>query len=118
MDSPIFFYLGFSFILMHEMDAIRCHEWRLFPGLGSLNDKSGFMVFTLAHIPLFYFLLAGLLGQQDNTGLIFGLNVFFIAHFVMHLLFLKHKKNEFKDWLSWTLIAGAAFFGLLDILIS
>jgi Family of unknown function (DUF6713) len=113
----MFFYLGFSFILIHEMDAIRCHEWRLFPGLASLNDKSGFMVFTLAHIPLFYFLLVGLLGQQDNTGLIFGLNVFFIAHFAMHLLFLMHKKNEFKDWLSWTLIAGAAFFGLLDILL-
>ncbi len=41
----LFFYLAISFILMHEMDAIRCKEWRIFPLLSMLNDDLGFKVF-------------------------------------------------------------------------
>jgi hypothetical protein len=37
-----FYILGIAFILMHEMDAIRCREWRIFPGLSYIkNDKAG-----------------------------------------------------------------------------
>jgi hypothetical protein len=70
----------------------------------------------LAHIPLFYFLFWGLIGQIDNSKLKYGLDLFFIIHVGLHLLFLKHKKNEFKDWISWTIILSAGVFGLLDIL--
>lgn len=54
MTENIFFYLGLSLLTMHEMDAIRCKEWRIFPGL---------------------------------------------------------------DWISWTIIIGAGFCGLLDLLV-
>jgi L-cystine uptake protein TcyP (sodium:dicarboxylate symporter family) len=100
---------------MHEMDAIRCKEWRIFPGLSLLNDLWGYRFFMLAHIPLFLFLFLGL-SQTENSRLIFGLDVFFIIHVGLHLLFLLHKKNEFKDWISWTIIVMAGVFGLLDIL--
>ena len=115
--SFVFFYLGLSLLVIHEMDAIRCKEWRLFPGLSLVNDRMGFMVFMAAHIPLFIWLFYEL-SQADNQGLILGLDYFFIIHFGLHLLFLMHKRNEFKDWFSWTLITGIAICGVCDILVN
>lgn len=108
-----FYLLGLAFILMHEMDAIRCKEWRIFPGLAFLNDKAGFIAFIFLHIPLFYWIL---IETQINNGQFrIGFDYFLIVHFILHLLFLMHKKNEFKDWISWTIISGAALCGLLDL---
>ncbi|MFN7260031.1 MAG: DUF6713 family protein [Cyclobacteriaceae bacterium] len=116
MNNHFFFYMGLTFILMHEMDAIRCKEWRIFPGLSLLNDVWGYRIFMLAHIPLFFFLFSGL-SQLDSSRLISGLDIFFVIHVGLHLLFLLHKKNEFKDWISWTIILGAGVFGLADLLL-
>lgn len=102
-------------MFMHEMDAIRCREWRIFPGLSLLNDDWGFKVFIVAHIPLFYFLFNGLMAKDTQADFIRGLDIFFIIHFVLHMIFLFHKKNEFKDWISWLIVGGAALFGLLDL---
>ncbi|MEM7040345.1 MAG: DUF6713 family protein, partial [Bacteroidota bacterium] len=49
----IIFHIGLSLIMMHEMDAIRCKEWRIFPGISMLKEQIGFAVFMFAHIPLF-----------------------------------------------------------------
>lgn len=110
-----FFYLGLGLILIHEMDAVRCKEWRIFPGLSVLKDKPGYILFLFAHIPLFVWLLYGL-NSVDNESLITGLDYFFIIHLVLHVLYLGHKKNEFKDWISWTIISGTALCGFVDLL--
>ncbi|GAB4418165.1 MAG: hypothetical protein OHK0039_29340 [Bacteroidia bacterium] len=111
MPDHSFFYLGLSFILLHEMDAVRCREWRIFPGLSLLGERPGFIVFILAHIPLFFWLLYALLSPGDKTALIHGLDTFFVVHLGLHLVFLWHKNNAFTDWLSWTFIVGAALGG-------
>lgn len=41
------FYTGLSFILLHELDAVRCKEWNIFPGLSLLNEKPGKIVFVV-----------------------------------------------------------------------
>ena len=110
-----FFLLGISFILMHEMDAIRCKEWRIFPGLSKLDDRQGLLVFTLAHIPLFYWILSAI--QAGNENLAKGLDIFLIVHILLHLALFRHPKNEFKDWLSWVLIVGAGLCGAIDLLL-
>lgn len=115
MQSHPFFLFGLACILLHEMDAIRCKEWRIFPGISFLKDKPGMIVFTLAHIPLYYFLFRGLAFSENQEGLITGLNYFFIIHLGLHLLFLLHPKNEFKDLLSWAIIGGAAAGGGMDL---
>ena len=117
MPSNFFFYIALSFIILHEMDAIRCREWRIFPLLSRLSDKMGFTIFMLAHIPLFTLLFYGL-GRVDNQVFIKGLNYFFIIHLLLHLLLLKHPKNEFKDWMSWLCIIGAAIFGGVSLLVN
>lgn len=112
----IFFFLGIAFISMHEMDAIRCKEWRIFPGLSLLNDYWGMIVFQLAHIPLFVWVFRAI--YQQNEDFILGFDLFLLVHLFLHILFLSHQKNEFKDWISWSIIMGAALCGMLDYLIA
>jgi hypothetical protein len=113
------FYLALSFIFLHEMDAIRCKEWRIFPILKSLPDKLGMQLFILLHIPIFIWLFYEL---SDISFITFNnfrrnLDVFLIIHVFMHLVVLNTKENQFKDWLSWLLILGAGFWGALDLML-
>ena len=117
MTAHILFYLGLSLLTMHEMDAIRCREWRIFPGLSLLNDKLGHIVFVFLHIPLFFFVFWQLKHSQDLEVFIKGVDIFMIVHVGLHIVFLKHKNNEFKDWISWTIIMGAGLCGLLDLMV-
>jgi len=109
-----FFLLGVTLIFLHEMDAIRCKEWRIFPGLSLLDDRRGFVTFTLAHIPLLFWILHEIKIKDENF--IYYFDIFLIIHLLLHLLFLMHKKNEFKDWVSWLIIIGAALCGLFDLI--
>lgn len=116
MSGHYLFLTGISFLIVHEMDAIRCKEWRIYPGLSLLSDKAGQLLFVFAHIPLFIWVFYQLTAITDNNAFINGLNIFMIIHIGLHLLFIRHKNNEFKDWISWTLIIGAGLFGLADLL--
>lgn len=113
MPEHFLFYLALSFFCVHEMDAVRCREWRIFPLLSLLDDRWGRIIFILAHIPLFFILRFQLAGADNSF--ITGMNIFFILHMLLHLLYLRHKKNEFKDAISWLLIAGNGICGLLAL---
>lgn len=113
-----FFLLGFCFLLVHEMDAIRCKEWRVFPVTSKMGDEAGYVAFTAVHVPLYALLLWGLFGGDGvNRGLIVGLDAFFIVHVILHLLFIRHPEYRFRSAFSWTLILGAGAFGTLDLLL-
>ncbi len=112
--TPNFFLLGITLIFLHEMDAVRCKEWRIFPGLSRLDDRRGFLVFILAHVPLVHWVLLQI--KMANEKFIYYFDIFLIVHLVLHLLFLRHPKNEFKNAVSWLIIAGAALCGLLDLI--
>lgn len=99
------------------MDAIRCKEWRIFPGLSMLNDKIGLIVFLFAHIPIFCWLFWQLTNSSDIGIFRIGADIFLIIHLGLHLLLLKNKRNEFKDWISWTIIVGAGICGLVDLIL-
>jgi hypothetical protein len=116
MSENFFFYLGLSFLTLHEMDAIRCREWRIFPGLSLLSDKIGQVLFVFAHLPLFYFIYWQLTYSQDIEAFMKGFNIFMIVHLLLHILFLKHKNNEFKDWISWSILIGSGLCGIIDLM--
>ena len=115
MNSSIF-YLGVTLLLVHEIDAIRCKEWRIIPGLSSLKERAAMITFMLLHIPLFYWIIYEINAEQQNFRT--GFDIFLIIHLILHILFLWHKNNEFKDWISWTIIIGAGICGILDLWIS
>lgn len=120
MDNDLFFLLGFSLLLTHELDAIHRHEWRMFPLTAPLDDRAGYLVFTAAHVPLLALLLAGLTRVEPSAGrsaLETGLDLFFVVHLLLHILFLKHPQNQFTSLFSWALIAGAGVCGLADLLL-
>lgn len=118
MPPYLFFHLGLSFITLHEMDAVRCREWRIFPGLSLLNDTTGRLLFLLLHIPIFYWIYLQISGSAEPGTFRLGFDIFCILHLGLHILFLRHKNNEFKDGLSWLFITGAAGSGLADLLVS
>lgn len=97
---------------MHELDAIRCKEWTIFPGLSFLPDRAGMTVFILLHLPLFYWVLFEI--QTGDEVFRWRFDLFLIIHLILHLLFLLHPKNQFKDYLSWIIIIAAAVFGAID----
>jgi hypothetical protein len=114
----LFFFAGLAFILTHEMDAIRCHEWRIFPLTAMLNEQVGYAVFTLVHVSLYVLTFWGLWNsgaQGMNANVVRAWDIFFIIHVGLHLLFLRHPLNEFKSWLSWLLIVGAGICGIADM---
>lgn len=112
-----FFFVGLALISMHEMDAIRCREWRIFPGLSLLDDRTGFLVFMIAHVPLFSAVFWFTVHGTAQRSFSVGFDIFLLVHLVAHLLFLKHKRNEFRDWLSWSIIIGAGICGFVDLFV-
>ncbi|NOK64387.1 MAG: hypothetical protein GFH25_541276n37 [Chloroflexi bacterium AL-N10] len=120
MMEYMLFYIGFSLLLIHEMDAIRQREWKLFIFLSSLREETAYVVFTALHIPLYILLFWGLFGDGSsgiNHGLVVALDCFFIIHVVLHVLFIRHKDYQFKNFFSWVLILGAGIAGVVDLLI-
>lgn len=118
MTTNFFFLAALAFLLVHEMDAVRCKEWTIFPGLSRLPEETGYLVFTAAHIPLIFLVMAGLAG-----GVIFQpavritLDVFCLAHIGLHGFFHRHPKNGFGSRFSWLIILGTGLAGLADLVI-
>lgn len=109
--------LGFCLLLVHEMDAIRVKEWKIFPVLNRLSDEAGYVAFTALHVPIYALLLWWLYGEGDaNHSVIVALDVFFVVHVLLHLIFYRHPQNRFRSVFSYGLIFGAGMFGALDLL--
>ncbi len=119
MMNHFFFSLGFTLLLVHEMDAIRLREWRIFPLLRNLRDEAGYAAFTSLHVPIYALLFVGLFGGDGkNNALIAGLDAFFIIHVVLHVILRNHPENHFRSAFSWSLILGAGACGVLDLAVS
>ncbi len=104
--------------MTHEMDAIKSYEWTIFPLLARLDEKTGYFVFTAVHIPLYVFSFVNLYKPTGlNLGLVKGLDIFFVIHIFLHVLLLRHPKNQFKSAFSWIIILGTGVAGLLDLVI-
>ncbi len=115
MHEYLFFIIGTAFIVTHELDAMRCHEWRIFPGLSRLSDRAGRDTFIVVHVPLFGALMWWVSTALENA--VFVLSIFYLVHVGLHLIALRHQKNEFRDVLSWTIIVGAGSAGLLQLVL-
>ena len=115
----ILFYLGFSLLACHELDAVARHEWRLLPVLNKLNDDSGLIVFVLLHIPAFT-LLIWLTGHHTEkirwrSQILFDL--FLIVHGIAHYLFSGHPLYEFEPPIETITVYGGALVGFFHLLL-
>jgi hypothetical protein len=118
MLPSAFFFLGLALLLTHELDAIRCKEWRIFPGTSRLGDEAGYRTFTALHVPLYAIILWALVaGGGGNRALIVALDLFFVVHLALHVLLRDLPRNEFRSPFSWALILGTGLCGALDLLL-
>lgn len=108
--TGILYFAMLGFLLTHELDAMKRHEWRIFPMTTFLSDQTGEAVFLWVHVPLFALLFY--FGAGDPTGSVaIGLAVFAVVHVGLHWLFRRHPKYEFNNPTSWGLILGAGLAG-------
>jgi len=111
----VVFVIGLSLLLVHEMDAIRSKEWKMFIGLRSIEERVAYRLFALFHIPLYCAALLLLLSEHYDVGWII-VDVFLIAHALVHVVFRKHKENQF-DAFSYSIIYAAGACGLLHLVL-
>ena len=115
----LIFYLGLALLLIHEIDAIRCQEWRMMVILKNMENKKAYQIFTLFHIPVLI-LIFWFLGQP-NMVVRFWFQIivdsFLIIHKLLHLLFRNHKENSFTSGFSKGIINGMAIVGLVHLVL-
>ncbi|MGC7928406.1 DUF6713 family protein [Lysinibacillus sp. VIII_CA] len=110
----ILFLLNLSIFLLHEMDAIRRSEWRLFTVLKDMKDSKAYQVFIVIHLFL-YVIILSLLFSPYQTITFWVLDIFFIIHTILHLLFERHPRNEFKNTFSRAIIYPMGFLATIHL---
>lgn len=110
----IIFALGLSTLLVHEMDAIKHREWRMFIGLRSLEEATAYRVFVLIHLPLYVIVFVLLLSSHAIIGF-FLVDVFLIIHGILHIFFKGKANNSFNGF-SYFLIYGGSICGCIHLL--
>jgi len=112
----VLFLSNLSLFLLHEMDAIRRSEWRLFIILKDMEDSKAYKLFTIIHLPL-YVIIFSLLFSEYQT-ITFGiLDSFFIIHAILHLSFEKHPRNNFKNTFSRAIIYSIGILSIVHLLL-
>ena len=105
-----------ALFFLHEMDAVRCREWRIFPVLEHVEERMAMLWFFWLHVPLFGLLIWGVTsthGGSNLFSLLFG--GFCVLHGFMHWLYERHPRNEFRNPLSRSIIWSCAAAGLLTV---
>lgn len=112
--QTFFYVLAVSFMFTHELDAIRRHEWRVFPLADRLSDETGFLVFVLLHVPGFALVIWFSIPMDVKVATLFQIvfSTFCILHVVLHKLLERRLAYEFNNPLSQLLIWGSGVFGL------
>jgi hypothetical protein len=113
------FLLALSLLLVHEMDAVRRHEWHILPVLAQIkDDQRGYVWFTALHVPLYVLVLWSISTSDASlrNAAVLGFNLFCMVHVALHLWFRKHPRYQFNTWFSWALILGAGIAGAIDLL--
>ena len=95
----LLFVFMLSLLFIHEMDAVRAKEWKMFVGLKNLKDDTAYKIFTIAHLPL-YFIVMYILAQAGilaNAIFYFIIDGFLLCHTIIHFCFRKHPDNGFSS---------------------
>jgi chromate transport protein ChrA len=97
-------------LITHEIDSAYWQEWKMFGIPGGVNG------FLILHLPLVFLVLYGLVlvFQQAFSGLIFSLLLSFagIFAFIVHTLFIKLGREEFRTPLSLGILIASFIVSL------
>jgi hypothetical protein len=106
--------LDLTLLIIHEMDSVYWHEWKLFNMRGG---KNLFLVLHLLFIPVF---LYGMIPVRAGAGLgiIFAVILSFIGIILcgLHGFFFFKRKKEFRTPFSIGLLAVILIVSILQII--
>jgi len=116
---PALFALTLSLLLVHELDAIRAKEWRMFVVLQDLPEPKAYQIFALVHLPLFWMILLVLTRGSATavTVLHYVVDIFLIGHTALHIGFRKHPNNGFTSVFSQVIIYAAGLAAMAHLLV-
>ncbi len=115
MFENILIFTNLSLLILHEMDAINCKEWKMFLFLNKLPEQKARTIFSILHLPLLVIIL--FLLEYHFETFFWILSIFSIFHLLLHKLFSKNKFNEFKSTYSSVLITSMGLLGVISILL-
>lgn len=114
----LIFMVNVSLILIHEMDAIRNKEWKMFVFLKNIEQNKASKIFILLHLPIYigllYFMHGDYYGFKPRVYL--ALDIFLIFHSIIHFLFRRHKENGFESVFSNFIIYSMGLLSIFHIL--
>jgi hypothetical protein len=100
-------------LIAHEIDSAYWQEWEMFKLPGGVTG------FLILHFPLLFIILYGLVlvYQQSFTGLVFSLLLCLggLFAFVIHTVFLKKGRIEFKVPVSLFILILTLIISLIQI---
>ena len=105
--------MALSLFLVHEIDAMTHHEWRLLPIIGSLNDEVGRQVFVLLHIPVFFGVIWALFMTHWRLMAAKIFCVLLIIHGLVHFIYSGHELYSFVPPIETITVYGAALSGMI-----
>lgn len=111
------FILNISLLILHEMDAIRRKEWKLFVILKEMKDETAYLVFSLVHLPLCIIILYFIMNTGNRYYYLFTLivNIFLVFHGGIHLFFRNKSNNQFRGAYSYAIIFGMSVIAALQL---
>ena len=114
------FLAALSLMLVHELDAMRCHEWRIFPILEKLDDTLAMRWFIWLHVPILaaVFWYSAAVFQFGGNAFSVGFCLFCVLHGLVHWLYERHPKCEFRNFQSRAIIWSCAAAGLAGLIFS
>jgi hypothetical protein len=113
MISEILFLSVVSFLFVHELDAIRMHEWRFFVAPLSIREETAYLTFAGLHAPLFVVVLVYI----ESPAFQLGFDAFAIVHGLLHFGLRNHPLVEFDSWFSRVWIFGGALLAGLHLVL-
>ena len=111
MYDNTLYLISLILFILHEMDAVYHKEWNMLFILKDMKENNSYVVFLLAHLPIYlllYYSLGSELGQIIVTALL-------LIHAVVHYFFRKNQYNEF-NYLSNILIYFSSFLSIIGLL--
>lgn len=116
-------------IIIHEIDAAYWKEWKMFSYLGNWRpvqalaespDQTGLGIFLLAHLPLLFLLLYGLVLISNGAGIWYSLlfSIFLIIHFIAHKGIIKKGQAEFTWPVSNAIFLASLLFSMGQLVIT
>ena len=115
MIENILLFTNLGLLLLHEIDAICCKEWKMFVFLNKLKNEKAKIIFILLHVPLIIIIFFLIKYRLETFFWIF--NIFLIFHLLLHKIFYKHKFNNFKSIYSSVLIMTMSLIATISILL-